>query len=163
MRIGALIMAAMLCVVGPLIWGCGPSTPAIQTTVAQNIGATNLSILSQVDWKQVATALEGRVGPDTEIVVEGYTKQTAGLEVRIRGGELSFKTTASGIGGKDNVAFMPEVEKVLQRWERADNLNAEQKQQIAKEIADAIVSHLSKTSTTNQATTKQPAAEKPAS
>lgn len=142
--------------------GCGPSTPSIQAVVQQAVEAQTASILSQVDWKQVMTALEGKVGPETVIEAEGYIKQSAGMTIRIHGGELSFRTQASGTGGKDNSDFMREaVMPVLQRWENADNLNKQQRQKLAQEVTEAIIKYFEAKEAAKSATPAAPAPSTP--
>lgn len=148
------VVLSLLVVMSGLV-GCGPSTPSIQTVVQQIVQAQTSSILSQVDWKQVMTALEGRVGPETVIEVEGYMKHAAGMTIRIHGGELNFRTQASGTGGRDNTQDMQSfIQPILQRWENQDNLTAEAKRRIAGEVADAIVRYFE----AKNATTAKPAA-----
>jgi hypothetical protein len=119
--------------------GCGPSAPDVMTVVSQTMQAQSASILSQVDWKQVMTALEGKVGPRTRIVAEGYIKQSAGVEILIDGGELQFRTQASGTGGRDNSALMPELLQIQQRWERADDSAKANRQKWTQEVVDALI------------------------
>jgi hypothetical protein len=109
------------------------------TVVSQTMQAQSASILSQVDWKQIMTSIEGRVGPDTAIVAEGYLKQSAGLEIRIRGGELNFRTQASGTGGKDNSDMMPALLQIQQRWERASDVQRADRARWTDEVIAALL------------------------
>ena len=133
-------LMAVVAVVMVILWtGCGPSKPEIATTVQQTFQAMNLSILSQVDWKQVMTSLHGKVGPDFALVIEGYTKVSAGCEVRVRGGEVEIDTQASGTGGGDNKWITEALNQVQQRWERADDANKADKRKWTQEVIDAIL------------------------
>jgi len=121
--------------------GCGPQKPDIETGIVQTFQATNLSILSQVDWKQVMTSLRGKIGPNLRIEAEGYTKTAAGVDIRVAGGEMEVNTQASGIGGKDNLAYWPEIVQVQQRWERASDEARKDKQRWVDEVTQAVIEH----------------------
>ena len=121
--------------------GCGPQKPDIETGIVQTFQATNLSILSQVDWKQVITNLRGKIGPNLRIEAEGYTKTAAGVDIRVTGGEMEVNTQASGTGGKDNLAYWPELVQVQQRWERASDEARKDKQRWVDEVTQAVIEH----------------------
>lgn len=147
-----MCMLPMACVLVP---GCGPDKPSIETGVIQTFQATNLSILSQVDWKQVVANLRGHVGPNLRIEAEGYTKTAAGVDIRVAGGEMEVNTTASGTGGKDNLAYWPELVQVQQRWERADDAARLDKQRWVDEVTKAIIDHFNRQSAASQPAASQ--------
>lgn len=135
-----IIATTMILAALAIVSACGPSKPEISTTVQQTFAATNLSILSQVDWKQVMTRLRGKVGPDFVLIVEAYMKQTAGLEIRIRGGEVEIETQASGTGGKEyDPRVMDALIAVQQRWERADDEARKDKARWTEAVIDALI------------------------
>lgn len=130
-----LVVVLMPCVLA----GCGPSTPSIQNTVQQGMQATAMSMLSQVDWKQITASLRGKVGPDFELDVKGYLEYSAGVRVKIRGGECEWNMQGSGTGGHDNSAMVPELLGVLQRWERADDAAKADRRRWTDEVTDALI------------------------
>lgn len=138
-----------------LIGGCGPDKPTMETGIVQTFQATNLSILSQVDWKQVVANLRGKIGPNLRIEAEGYTKTAAGVDIRVAGGEMEVNTTASGTGGKDNLAYWPELVQVQQRWERADDAARLDKQRWVDEVTKAIIDHFNQQSAASQPAASQ--------
>jgi hypothetical protein len=129
-------------------YGCGPTKPTIETGIVQSFQAANASMLAQVDWKQVATNLHGKVGPDTTIVVEVYQKIGGAVEIRFRGAELEMTTTGSGTGGgwETNKEIWPDLMQIQQRWERADDASKADKRKWADEIADAIAKRIAEDS-----------------
>jgi len=132
---------------------CGAPEASIKTSVEEGFKATTLSILSQVKWEQVMTHLQGKVGPDFEVWAEGYISQTAGIHFRVRGGEISIDTQASGTGGQDNstLASWPEIIKVASRWENSADSHTANKDQLAKDLANAIIEHWKNNPTTQPA------------
>jgi hypothetical protein len=144
------LVSVMMCVLPigcVLVSGCGPQKPDIETGIVQTFQATNLSILSQVDWKQVMTQLRGKIGPNLRIEAEGYTKTAAGVDIRVAGGEMEVNTQASGTGGKDNLAYWPEIVQVQQRWERASDEARKDKQKWVDEVTAAVIDHFKATAT----------------
>lgn len=119
--------------------GCAPSTPSIQAVVQQGMQATAMSMLSQVDWKQITSSLSGKVGPDFELDVKGYLEQSAGIRIKVRGGEVEWRMQGSGTGGADNSAMVPEIAAVMQRWERADDRAKADRQLWTREVTDALI------------------------
>jgi len=118
--------------------GCGPSTASIQNTVQQGMQATAMSMLSQVDWKQITASLRGQVGPDFELDIKGYIEQSAGIRVKVRGGEVEWNMQGSGTGGRDNSDMVPELMDVMQRWERADDRAKADRRRWTEEVTKAL-------------------------
>lgn len=122
------------------VFGCGgPSKPEIQTVIAQTIQATNMSLLSQVDWKQIATVLEGSIGPDWNVEVEAYIKQSGGILFRGHGGKLAFHTQGQGTGGRDNSPVLEALISIQQRWERADDESRRNRDYWGGQIISALL------------------------
>ena len=138
--------------------GCGPSSTSIETGVLQTFQATNMSILSKVDWKQVATTLQGSIGPDFRVEVEAYTKASAGVDIRVHGGTVSVNTQASGTGGQDNsgLASWPEIVAAQQRFEKADAISQADKSRWTNEITAAILAHWNAAAATQPTATSKP-------
>jgi hypothetical protein len=124
--------------------GCGPSKPTIETGIVQSFQAANASMLAQVDWKQITTHLQGKVGPDTTIVVEVYQKMGGAVEIRFRGAELSMDTTGSGTGGgwETNKEIWPDLMSIQQRWERADDISKADRRAWAAEFTEALLKRM---------------------
>lgn len=110
--------------------GCGPTIEQkIAATVTNSFEAQTASILKQVQWGQIMTSLRGRIGPSFSMVAEGYIKQTAGVEVRVNGGEVEINTQASGTGGGSDESFVD----LIDRWH---SLPEERRAKLTQQLVD---------------------------
>lgn len=117
-----------------------PDAASVATTVIQSFESTNLSILSQVKWENVLTRLRGTIGPDFRLEVEAYTKSSAGIDFRVRGGTVSIETDAQGTGGAEyNPEIFKELAQVQSRWERADDESRRDTSKWESEVTAAIL------------------------
>lgn len=79
------------------ITGCAQlEAKNVTAEIARQMSA---SMLTQAQWQDLVARLDGHVGPESLIEVEGYAKQAAGARIYVHGSSLNVGLEGQGTGG----------------------------------------------------------------
>lgn len=109
----------------------------LKNTLQETFQGAAVSMLSQAKWDKIASNLNGNIGPETVIELEGTVGQTAKATMRIHGATLHIDMSGHGTGGNEHEMELVQVMRsIVQRYGvESDKLTDAQIRQRDAEIA----------------------------